>query len=238
MSQIEKNMRKLLTMHKTVLRAGLKRKLTPYHSKPPHLYRLLKIHKPDIPFRPTVSSNDSPYSALAEFLYKVLSPLASNVDSFMKDSEQFIKLIQDINLQNKDNLVSSDVSLFTNIPVEEVLQVLRNRLNTDLFFPRTPLQFEDIMGLLDICLTATYFQFEDKFYQQKEGMAMGNTYLRGSVTYFWNILRKYHWIQQTKNPLNGSDTSMTLSWFGHMDQQDCSSFFTISTAYHQIHNGS
>jgi hypothetical protein len=31
------------------------------------------------------------------------------------------------------------------------------------------------MELLDICLTATYFQFEDKFYQQKEGLEMGNS---------------------------------------------------------------
>jgi hypothetical protein len=42
-------------------------------------------------------------------------------------------------------------------------------------FPeRSPLQVEDVMEVLDICLTTTYFQFEDKFYQQKEGMAMGN----------------------------------------------------------------
>jgi hypothetical protein len=27
--------------------------------------------------------------------------------------------------------------------------------------------------LLDICPTTTYFQFEDKFYQQNEGTAMG-----------------------------------------------------------------
>jgi hypothetical protein len=31
------------------------------------------------------------------------------------------------------------------------------------------------MDLLDICLTTTYFQFEDKFYQQKEGMEVGNS---------------------------------------------------------------
>jgi hypothetical protein len=29
------------------------------------------------------------------------------------------------------------------------------------------------MELLDKCLTTTYFQFEDKFCQQKEGIAMG-----------------------------------------------------------------
>jgi hypothetical protein len=31
------------------------------------------------------------------------------------------------------------------------------------------------MELLDSCLKTTYVQFEDKFYQQKEGMAMGNS---------------------------------------------------------------
>jgi hypothetical protein len=41
---------------------------------------------------------------------------------------------------------------------EEVLQVITN-----------------ILELLDICLTTTHFQFEDRFYQQKEGMAMGNS---------------------------------------------------------------
>jgi hypothetical protein len=60
--------------------------------------------------------------------------------------------------------------------VEEVLQVIRNRLNTDTSFPgRSPLQVKDVIELLDICLTITYFQFEDRFYQQKEGMAMGNS---------------------------------------------------------------
>jgi hypothetical protein len=89
----------------------------------------------------------------------------------VKNSERFI------NLQNEDCHVSFDVvSLFTNVPVEEVLQIVRNRLNTDPSFPeRSHLQVDDVMELLDICLTTTYFQFEEKFYQQKEGTAMGNS---------------------------------------------------------------
>jgi hypothetical protein len=68
----------------------------------------------------------------------------------------------------KTTLLNSDVSLFTNVPEEEVIQVIRNRLNMDPSLPEhSPLSVEDIMELLDICLTATYFQFEDKFYQQK-----------------------------------------------------------------------
>jgi hypothetical protein len=35
------------------------------------------------------------------------------------------------------------------------------------------------------------------------------------------------------------DTSMTHSWFGHMDQQDCRAVFTVRTlGYHQIYSGS
>jgi hypothetical protein len=105
----------------------------------------------------------------------------------VKDSEHFIKSIQDINLQNEDYLVSLDVvSLFTSVPVEELLQAIRNRLNMEPFFPEgSPLQVEEIMELLGICL-ATYFQFEDKFYKQKEDMSVGNSL----SLVFSNILRK------------------------------------------------
>jgi hypothetical protein len=76
-----------------------------------------------------------------------------------------IVLIYQQKLQNENYLVSFDVSLFTNVPVEEVLQIMRNRLSTDSSFPeRSPLQFEVVMELLDICLKTTYFQFHDKFY--------------------------------------------------------------------------
>jgi hypothetical protein len=152
----------------------LKHELTPYHSKPLHHYGLPKIHKPDIALRQTVSSIDSSCYALSTFLHKIQSPLVGNTDSFVKNSEHFIKSIQDINLQSEECLVSFDVvSIFTNVPVEELLQVIRNRLSTDPSFPER-LPSQDVMELLYICLTATYFQFVDKLYQLKQSMAMGN----------------------------------------------------------------
>jgi hypothetical protein len=42
--------------YKTVLPAASKIELTSYHSEPPHLYGLSKLHKPDIPLRLIVSS--------------------------------------------------------------------------------------------------------------------------------------------------------------------------------------
>jgi hypothetical protein len=68
-------------------------------------------------------SIDSPCYALTEFLHKILSPLTGNAGSFVKNSENFITSIKDINLQNEDYLVSFDlVSLFADVPVEEVLR--------------------------------------------------------------------------------------------------------------------
>jgi hypothetical protein len=95
----------------------------------------------------------------------------------MKSSGHCIQLVQEINLKNKDCLVSFvAVSLFTNVAVEGVLQVIRNRFSTDPSFPeRSPFQVEDALELLDIGLSTTHFQSEDKFYQHKESMAMGNS---------------------------------------------------------------
>jgi hypothetical protein len=60
--------------------------------------------------------------------------------------------------------------------VEEVSQVIRNRLSIDPSpSERSYLQVEEIMELLGICLTAKYFHFEDKFYQHEDGMAVGNS---------------------------------------------------------------
>jgi hypothetical protein len=57
-------------------------------------------------------------------------------------------------------LVSFDaVILFTNVPMEELLHMIRNRVSTDSSFQeQPPFQAEDITELLDICLTTTYYQ--------------------------------------------------------------------------------
>ena len=50
----------------------MKLKLTPSHSKPPHLYGFPKIHRPDVPLRPLINSIDCPCYALDGFLHEML----------------------------------------------------------------------------------------------------------------------------------------------------------------------
>jgi hypothetical protein len=82
-----------------------------------------------------------------------------------------------VNLHSLDTLVCFDVvSLFTNVPVDEALQVIRNKLhNNNTLAERSVLQVGSIMELLEVCLKTAYFQVYDKFFQQTDGMAMGSS---------------------------------------------------------------
>ncbi|PNF20184.1 hypothetical protein B7P43_G16972 [Cryptotermes secundus] len=176
-AKVESKVQKLLSKYKTTLPTDLKHRLTPYHSKPPHLYGLPKIHKAGIPLRPIVSSIGCPCLALASFLRKILSPFAGKFDSFVKNSAHFVQLLKTVNLHSEDTLVSFDVvSLITNVPVDEVLHIIEKKLHDDVTLAeRSVLQVGAIMELLEVCLRTTYFQVDDKFFQQKDGMAMGNS---------------------------------------------------------------
>jgi hypothetical protein len=102
--------------------------------------------------------------------------LVGQSQSFVKNSGHFTELLKPTKLHPFDTLVSFDVvSLFTNVPVDKALQVIRNKLQNDhTLTERSSLEVGAIMELLEVCLKTTYFQVDDKFFQQKVGMAMGN----------------------------------------------------------------
>jgi hypothetical protein len=107
-----------------------------------------------------------------------VSPLSGKSESIVKNSGHFVQLLKSVNLQSSDTLVSFEVvSLFTNVPVDEaLLQVIRDMLhNDDTLAERSVSQVEAIMELLEVCLRTTYFQVDDKFFQQKDGMGMGSS---------------------------------------------------------------
>jgi hypothetical protein len=63
----------------------------------------------------------------------------------------------------EDILVSFDVvSLFTKIPLDKSIEVLRKRFD------------DNTADLAEICLKSTYFKWKGEFYEQTEGAAMGS----------------------------------------------------------------
>ncbi|CAK9810876.1 hypothetical protein ANTPLA_LOCUS6713 [Anthophora plagiata] len=135
----------------------------PQESRAPRLYGLPKIHKPDVPLRPIVSAIGSPTYNLAKYLTKILKPLTGKTTSHIQNSTHFIQKIQNIRLEPNDILVSFDVqSLFTNIPIQDSINILKNRIPNNL------------IPLVHHCLTSTYFLFQNQYYQQTSGTAMGS----------------------------------------------------------------
>jgi hypothetical protein len=126
-------------------------------------------------------------------------------------------LLKSVNLQSPDTLVSFDVvSLFNKVLVDEALQVISKELrNEDTLAERSVLQAEAITELLEVCLKTTYFQVDDKFFQQKDGMAMGS-YRPLFATLTWNILRNWLLAQPNTSHRYGCGTLMTHLWSGLM----------------------
>ncbi|KAJ8919473.1 hypothetical protein NQ315_016573, partial [Exocentrus adspersus] len=100
-----------------------------------------------------------------------------NTDSFIKNTPHFIEKLTTINIDSTDLLVSFDVvSLFTNVPVDKTLSIVRNKLENDnTVKDRTKLNVSALMELLTLCIKTTYFQLENDFYQQDFGVAMGSS---------------------------------------------------------------
>ena len=73
-------------------------------------------------------------------------------------------------------LSSYDVSaLFTSVPVDPALNIIKDLLEKDhTLVERTVLAVSDIILLLEFCLKNTYFSFQDQFYEQVDGAAMGS----------------------------------------------------------------
>ena len=72
-------------------------------------------------------------------------------------------------------MVSFDVeALDTNVPIDDALAIIKELLENDETLPdRTPLSPKNVLDLLELFLGTTFFIFNDTYYQQTEGVAMG-----------------------------------------------------------------
>ena len=128
------------------------------------IYGLPKIHKKDIPHWPVISVIKSPNYDLANFLFATFQPFVGKTSTFIKDSANFIHLIQTLHLDPTDTLVSFDgISLFTKIPIKEVLEIIGNLVNPH------------IANLIRIFLKSTFFTYQGQFYEKTEGTTMGSS---------------------------------------------------------------
>ena len=166
-------------------------------SSPGTLYGLPKVHKTNIPLRPILSAYITPNYKLAKHLASLLNPLSTNIFT-IKNSYEFANEITSLNSSHKI-MYSFDVeSLFTNIPLNEVIEIVINKIfqNSDTTFHNfTKIQFKQ---LLELAIKNMFFIFNKQLYEQIDGVAMGSPL----APVLANIFLSHHeenWLQQCPN---------------------------------------
>ena len=146
----------------------------------PFLYGIPKIHKTPITFRPIVSGNGHPTEKLSIFIDHLLKPYVTLHNLYLKDSTDLLNHLEVIGRINPSHtiLFSLDiVSMYTNIPLDELIESVMNRIAKHpphmLKTKHTQYKPELIRKLLETILHNNFFKFSNKFYHQKHGIAMG-----------------------------------------------------------------
>ena len=173
LSKMVADVKKTLKECNTLIDLSLKRKLQVSNPSLPKLYALPKIHKPDKSMRPIVSAVGSPTYNLAKWLSREFENLPDHEPSFsVKNNIEFINKIKDITLHEGEILVSFDVSsLFPSVPIPHTLGYLKELLNANGLDNKTVIEYIELTSL---CMKQNCFQFNNNFFEQREGTAMGN----------------------------------------------------------------
>lgn len=175
---------------KGFISAETARNLTPRGSSIPRLYGLPKTHKSDVPLRPILSMVSSPTHKLAQWLASLLEPLcASLCDTTVSDSFDFVDRIKDSDLHDSYMCSFDVVSLFTNLPLEETIDII-GLVSADLHLD-FPLPLPDLKSLLLLCTKNVQFSFNEKLFRQTDGVAMGSPLGPILANIFLGYVEKY-----------------------------------------------
>nr|XP_054753538.1 uncharacterized protein LOC129259262 [Lytechinus pictus] len=110
----------LLTLHRSdALPKALYFQLRSSSAKSPIPFGQPKIHKPNTPLRPIISTRGSPCYNTARHLANILQPLVGQTQHHVTNSKHFIDVVSKTKIRPSNTLVSFDVvSLFTSVPVD------------------------------------------------------------------------------------------------------------------------
>ena len=140
-----------------------------------HLYILPKIHDENCPRRPIVSTYDCPTVSICKFWDIILSPLVQELPSFIKDTPQFLKIINDFefsaNANHKPLLFTMDVfSLYTSIPYDVALKASRHFRDKR---SNKSMSTSTLLQLIEHVPKMSTFRFNGRYFYEKQGGAMG-----------------------------------------------------------------
>lgn len=162
--------------------------------KTPRFYLLPKIHKPDNPGRPVVSSIDCHTEKISHFVDHHLQPLNKALPSYVQDTTDFLQKLRALpeELPEDALLVTMDVrSLYTNVPNQEGIEAVKSYLRARAE-PSDRNLSQVIATFLSLILTLNNFVFNDENYVQVNGASMGTKCAPSYASLFMGKFEETH----------------------------------------------
>ncbi|XP_062576664.1 uncharacterized protein LOC134238563 [Saccostrea cucullata] len=187
----------------------------------------IKLPRPtDLKLRPIVAGPSCPTQRLSNLLDIILKPFCKLVPSFIRDDMDFLNHIPE-SIEENTKLVSFDVtSLYTNIPHNLGLEAISFWIDKhpDVIQPRFSKEF--ILEGLKIVLQNNHFFFDDKYYLQTKGTAMGTKVAPTYATLVLGFLEEKLFSECKTFFGEDFDTYIERNWKRYLD--DCFIFWTKS----------
>ena len=137
------------------------------------MYGLPKVHKNNLPLRPILTAFNTTSYKLAKYLVTLLEPLTTNQYT-LPNSYSFCQYLQSLSTSQPLHMASYDItSLFTNIPLNETIDIICNIIFRD---SQSYHNFtkETLRKALQLTCTNTPFLFNKQIFRQTDGVAMGS----------------------------------------------------------------
>ena len=158
--------------------------LSPHNHKirTPVMYVLPKIHKAPpanskFAGRPIISGNGSPTEKISEFVDYFLLPIVQKQNTYVKDTNHILKVLEATPLPKTVLLATLDVvAMYTNTPQEEALDACQEAYEKAEKgnYGINKISSISLRKLLELILTKNCFEFNNQFFLQKIGCAMGS----------------------------------------------------------------
>ena len=111
--------------------------IKPTDSPVPRFYGQPKIHKPGVPIRHIASYSGSPWYNLDKYIASILKAYVQDENNNAKNSTTFSNYMRNVPIEDDEIMVSFDVtSLYTNIPIIDMLNIFKDYVNNDNQFTR------------------------------------------------------------------------------------------------------
>ena len=177
----------------------------------PTITGLPKLHKPNTPIRPLINFTTSPSYRIAKFLNIWLTQNIKLEDnSSIKNNIELVDKIISIHIPSGAKLASFDVTnMYTNIPIAETLQITENLLTQNQIEAK---KVKEAIEILKTIMQQNYFQHDNKFYTQNDGLPMGSPLSGTLANIYLNHFERTH-IMNERNKYKNN----ILYWHRYVD---------------------